>query len=550
MPHEGSGANDDRRCSISVVTSMTDATRFSLGRLLGKGAYSRVYEAFDAKRGERLAIKIISKKDLAKDDALKKLRSEIETHQNSVHESIVRFHSTFEDAKNHYVLTELCANQTLYEVLRRRSRLTEAESIYYMHQLVDGVRYLHDGLILHRDLKLANVFIDHNMRLKLGDFGFAVQLARKDERRFSICGTPNYISPEVLDDWSRPYGERTGHSFPVDVWSLGVILYALVVGTPPFETDSVETTYRRIRVVQFSYPAAYPSQDACNLIDAVLKRVPEQRPSLASIKEHLFMSSGKGLQTLPKTALFSRPKLQRSSVDLHGTDADEKENRLQRQNSCPDAVIGASPQRKPLGALTPAPAGAASNCRNPTFETPSPHALALFDSMGNARCSFSSEADAMSARKTPCMSENTVSNKHFPPSHGSGVLHLSGWLVKEGHIIKNWRLRWFVLRGSVVSYYRSIDDANPIKSFNLGGATVQRLGDLCVNENSTSGRSYKSSKGDNVFKVSLTQRQMGNKSYVLRASSTFELEAWLEAMQAAAAEELPKPVAIRTARCL
>jgi serine/threonine protein kinase len=111
-----------------------------------------------------------------------------------------------------------------------------------MHQLVDGVRYLHDDLILHRDLKLANVFIDHNMRLKLGDFGFAVQLARKDERRFSICGTPNYISPEVLDDWSRPYGERTGHSFPVDVWSLGVILYALVVGTPPFETDSVETT--------------------------------------------------------------------------------------------------------------------------------------------------------------------------------------------------------------------------------------------------------------------------------------------------------------------
>jgi serine/threonine protein kinase len=108
MPHEGSGSvKDDRRCSMSVVTSASDATRFSLGRLLGKGAYSRVYEAFDAKRGERLAIKIISKKDLAKDDALKKLRSEIETHQSSVHESIVRFHSSFDDAKNHYVLTEL-----------------------------------------------------------------------------------------------------------------------------------------------------------------------------------------------------------------------------------------------------------------------------------------------------------------------------------------------------------------------------------------------------------------------------------------------------------
>lgn len=95
-----------------------------------------------------------------------------------------------------------------------------------------GVAYLHDNLIIHRDLKLGNVFLDKHMVCKIGDFGLATKLKDKDERKDTVCGTPNYIAPEML--------HRQKHSFEVDIWALGCILYTLLVGQPPFETTSLQ----------------------------------------------------------------------------------------------------------------------------------------------------------------------------------------------------------------------------------------------------------------------------------------------------------------------
>jgi serine/threonine protein kinase len=90
-----------------------------------------------------------------------------------------------------------------------------------------GLHQIHKAGIIHRDLKLGNLLIDENMILKIADFGLAKKMTK--ERSLTVCGTPNYISPEVLD--------RNGHSFPADIWAVGVITYTLLIGTPPFEGE-------------------------------------------------------------------------------------------------------------------------------------------------------------------------------------------------------------------------------------------------------------------------------------------------------------------------
>lgn len=133
------------------------------------------------------------------------------------------------------------------DMLKRRKKLTEPEVRYYMSQLVNSLVYLHSHLIIHRDLKLGNIFLDSDMRVKVGDFGLATRLTHAEERKRTICGTPNYIAPEILEG-------KEGHSFEVDIWSTGVIMYTLLYGKPPFESKDVKSTYKRILANSYSFP--------------------------------------------------------------------------------------------------------------------------------------------------------------------------------------------------------------------------------------------------------------------------------------------------------
>jgi len=115
-----------------------------------------------------------------------------------------------------------------------------------LYQLIEALVYLKNNLIVHRDLKLANLFVARNGDLKLGDFGLAAKLDNLHQKRRSICGTPNYIAPEIL--------KGKGHSFPADVWAIGVLMYALLVGRPPFETRNISLTYKRIENSIYLFP--------------------------------------------------------------------------------------------------------------------------------------------------------------------------------------------------------------------------------------------------------------------------------------------------------
>lgn len=267
--------------------------------LLGKGGFAHCYKFKNLKTSEYLAAKIIQKKSLKKTRQKKKLISEIKIHKSLKHPNIVKFKSVFEDKKNVYILLELCNNQTMSELLKRRKRLTEFETKYYIHQITNTLRYLHRLKIIHRDLKLGNLFLS-DMRIKLGDFGLASKLLEDTEKRFTICGTPNYIAPEIL--------EHKGHSYKVDLWSLGVILYTVLVGSPPFETKEVKTTYLKIKKGEFDFPQdSTVSEEARDLICALLCRVAEKRVGLDAVLEHPFLRGEVLPGSLPLSTLLCPP---------------------------------------------------------------------------------------------------------------------------------------------------------------------------------------------------------------------------------------------------
>lgn len=189
------------------------------------------------------------------------------------------------------------------ELVKRRKHLSEPESAYFMLQLIDAVRYLHMNNIIHRDLKLGNLFLTDNLEIRVGDLGLATQLAFKEERKRTVCGTPNYIAPEILDG-------KDGHSFEVDTWALGVIFYTLVIGKPPFETADVKSTYKKIRENDYAFPAEPKiSAEAKDLITRILRTVPSTRPSLDAIAQHPFFTGPRAFfpTSLPQTALHQIP---------------------------------------------------------------------------------------------------------------------------------------------------------------------------------------------------------------------------------------------------
>ncbi len=274
------------------------------GKFLGKGGFAEVYDIADAATGEHFAGKVIAKESLKKKKAMDKMHMEIRVHRSLVHRNIVRFVSCFELTDFFVIVLELCGNKSMMELLQSRKRLTEPEVRYYLAQMLSALKFMHAQRIIHRDLKLGNIFLSSSLEIKIGDFGLATQLTYDDERKKTVCGTPNYIAPEVL------LGGEVGHSYQVDIWSLGVVLYTWLIGKPPFETSDVSTTYRRIRDSVYYFPDKVPlSDEAKDLIKRMLQKNPDMRPSLDEISQHPFFTRHLTPTQLPSTALVMEPKL-------------------------------------------------------------------------------------------------------------------------------------------------------------------------------------------------------------------------------------------------
>ncbi len=277
---------------IIKITGETEIVKYLKGTFLGRGGFAKCYIFQNLSTNKITAAKIIAKSSLGKSREKQKLINEIKIHKALHHNNIVHFEHYFEDNDNVFLLLELCSNKSLNELLKRRKVLTELEVQVYVLQIIKALKYLHNHRIIHRDLKLSNLFLSENMELKIGDFGLATKLDFEGEKKRTVCGTPNYIAPEILDG-------KFGYSFEVDIWSLGVIIYTLIIGKPPFETDNVKETYKKIKLNKYSFPINSVISDyAKNLITDILVTDPSKRPTLDDILESDFFYMG---ISLPKT---------------------------------------------------------------------------------------------------------------------------------------------------------------------------------------------------------------------------------------------------------
>lgn len=249
--------------------------------LLGKGGFASVYRAQCLRTGHQVAIKEIDIWLMKKQNMIDRVRQEVKIHSQLKHPSVLELYAFFEDDRHVYLILELCHNGELLQYLKRNgNKLSEIDARYILKQVVEGLLYLHKHNIVHRDLTLTNLLLTKDMRVKIADFGLATQLNSRDEKHMTMCGTPNYISPEVAT--------RSSHGLETDLWALGCLLYTLLVGHPPFDTDAIKKTLTKVVMSDFSLPN-YLSNKAKDLISCLLIKNPRDRIDLQGVLKHDFM---------------------------------------------------------------------------------------------------------------------------------------------------------------------------------------------------------------------------------------------------------------------
>ncbi|EJD39005.1 Pkinase-domain-containing protein, partial [Auricularia subglabra TFB-10046 SS5] len=244
---------------------------YTLGKVIGEGTYGKVRLGTHRLTATRVAIKQIPKALSAQ------LTREIHHHRRLHHPHVTQLYEVIATESYIWLVTELCAGGELFDYLVEKGRLSEDETRALFGQLCLAVAYIHDKGVVHRDLKLENVLLDERCRVKLGDFGFTREFER-GSLLDTFCGTTGYASPEML------LGKKY-HGQEVDVWSLGIILYALLTGTLPFDDDDEDEMRDKIIKGEYEDPE-WLTADARDLIRRVLVQDETKRLTIAQILAH------------------------------------------------------------------------------------------------------------------------------------------------------------------------------------------------------------------------------------------------------------------------
>lgn len=193
---------------------------------LGQGSFAKVYDGYDKKSKQQVAIKVIDKRQITEPKRRALIQTEVSILARMKHNNITEFFRLVEDHKRLFIVMQLCGSLTLNVFCRQfpDKRLNEEQAYALFSQIVKGVKYMHDHNVAHRDLKLTNILVDDEYTVKIIDFGFACEA--NDKHRM-YCGTPSYMAPEIVE--KKSYLPK-----PVDIWSLGVVLYKLLSGEYAF----------------------------------------------------------------------------------------------------------------------------------------------------------------------------------------------------------------------------------------------------------------------------------------------------------------------------
>ncbi|XP_067002226.1 testis-specific serine/threonine-protein kinase 4-like [Anabrus simplex] len=240
---------------------------YTLGRTIGSGSYATVKVARSERHDCHVAVKIVSKFQAPSDYLKKFLPREIEVVKGLKHPNLIRFLQAIETTHRVYIVMEFAENGSLLDIIRRDSFIDEIRGRRWFRQLVDGVEYCHERGVVHRDIKCENLLMDSNYNIKLSDFGFARGHMRPKNGvaplSETFCGSYAYASPEILR--GVPYQPQLS-----DIWSMGVVLYAIVYGRLPFDDTNYNQLLKQVQS-KVTFPKEPKVSSACkSLITRIL----------------------------------------------------------------------------------------------------------------------------------------------------------------------------------------------------------------------------------------------------------------------------------------
>ncbi|EGT51474.1 hypothetical protein CAEBREN_07911 [Caenorhabditis brenneri] len=246
---------------------------------IGSGGFGKVRLATHLLTNQKVAIKIIDKKQLGPD--LPRVQTEMDALRNLSHQNICRLYHYVETDDKFYLVMEYCSGGEMFDYIVRKERLEESEARHFFRQLVSAIAFVHSQGYAHRDLKPENLLLTEDLHLKLIDFGLCAKAETGRIEKHNLqtcCGSPAYAAPELI--LGLPYKGNEA-----DVWSMGILLYTLLVGALPFEDENLHYLYKKIRTGCF-YEPDYLSPMSKQLLRAMLQVAPERRITIKKLLEH------------------------------------------------------------------------------------------------------------------------------------------------------------------------------------------------------------------------------------------------------------------------
>jgi len=249
---------------------------------LGVGTFGKVKLAEHEITGRKVAIKIINRRKMETLNMQEKIRREISILQFIKHPHVIRLYELIDTPSDMFMVMEYVPGGELFDHIVHKLRLQEDEARRFFQQILSAVEFCHENMVVHRDLKPENLLLDSNLHVKVCDFGLSNRIYDGEFLKTS-CGSPNYASPEVVS--GRAYGGPE-----VDVWSCGVVLYALLCGSLPFDDENVPNLFRKIKHGNFTLPG-HLSSEAKDLLVQMLVVDPVKRITFRQIRNHRWFKS-------------------------------------------------------------------------------------------------------------------------------------------------------------------------------------------------------------------------------------------------------------------
>ena len=293
---------------------------YEIKETIGKGTFSIVKLGINKATNEKVAIKILKKKKMQRKKDKSRLDREISILKRLHHINVIKIHKITEEIDNYYIVMEYCENGELFNYIVAHQRLSEEETAYFFYQLINGLDYIHHKNIVHRDLKPENLLLSQGNVLKIVDFGLSNYYYPDGKLLSTPCGSPCYASPEMV------CGNKY-NGFRIDIWSCGIIIFAMICGYLPFEDPNNEILFQKIMKCKVDYPD-YLSDDVLDIMNKIIVIDPNKRITIEQIKRHPFYLKGKDEfekkhKDLVEQVEFDANKIDNNDIEDYNNDIED-----------------------------------------------------------------------------------------------------------------------------------------------------------------------------------------------------------------------------------